>query len=126
MTKTLAVEWGPYNVRVNGIYPGAIAGTEGYERLGNMSLMNDKDATKKARENNATSAGSNTFDLYPVPSQRVGEVEDIANTALFLASDGAHYITGTNILVDGGAVLTAPNAMFSNAQYVKMWQQAKL
>ena len=56
MTKVLAVEWGPYNVRVNGIVPGAISGTEGFERLGNLSLMNDKAATSKAAENKSTSA----------------------------------------------------------------------
>ena len=46
LTKVTAVEWGPYNVRINGIVPGAIAGTEGFERLGNLSLMNNKAATK--------------------------------------------------------------------------------
>jgi len=49
------VEWGPYNVRINGIVPGAIAGTEGFERLGNLALMNNKDATKKAAAQKATS-----------------------------------------------------------------------
>jgi len=42
LTKVLAVEWGPYKVRVNGIAPGAIRGTEGMARLGDMSLMNNK------------------------------------------------------------------------------------
>ena len=44
----MAVEWGPHNVRVNGIVPGAISGTEGFERLGNIANMNDKEATNKA------------------------------------------------------------------------------
>ena len=42
MTKTLAVEWGPNKVRVVGIIPGAIEGTEGFERLGDFASMNDK------------------------------------------------------------------------------------
>lgn len=56
ITKVLAVEWGPHNVRVVGIVPGAIAGTEGFERLGSMSLLNNKEASAKAFENKATSS----------------------------------------------------------------------
>ena len=42
LTKTLAVEWGPNKVRVVGIVPGAIEGTEGFERLGDLANMNNK------------------------------------------------------------------------------------
>jgi len=42
ITKVLAVEWGPHNVRVCGIVPGAISGTEGFERLGSMNNLNNK------------------------------------------------------------------------------------
>lgn len=48
MTKTLAVEWGPYKVRVCGIVPGAIEGTEGFERLGDLANLNNKEATNTA------------------------------------------------------------------------------
>ena len=37
------MEWGPSNVRVVGIVPGAIEGTEGFERLGNLQTMNSKE-----------------------------------------------------------------------------------
>lgn len=43
MTKTLACEWGPYGVRVCGIVPGAIEGTEGFARLSNPDNLNSKD-----------------------------------------------------------------------------------
>jgi len=47
-----------------------------------------------------------------VPVARFGEVEDIANAALYLGSAAGAYMTGTNIVVDGGAYLTAPNMLF--------------
>ena len=47
-----------------------------------------------------------------IPVQRMGRVEDIAYAALFLGSPAASYITGTDILVDGGINLTCPNTMF--------------
>ena len=58
--------------------------------------------------------------------QRYGEVEDISNAALFLASPAADYITGTNIVVDGGTWLTYPNMIFGEPKFVEMWSKAKL
>jgi len=48
-----------------------------------------------------------------LPILRLGEVEDIANAALFLSSPAAAYMTGVNVVVDGGAHLTAPNYIFN-------------
>jgi NAD(P)-dependent dehydrogenase (short-subunit alcohol dehydrogenase family) len=48
MTKTLAVEWGPNKVRVVGIVPGSIEGTEGFERLGDFATMNNKEMANAA------------------------------------------------------------------------------
>ena len=86
LTRTLAVEWGAYGVRVNGIAPGAIDGTEGVERLLPGALRTG------AREAN--------------PLRRLGTIDDIAHAALFLCSDGAAYINGATLVVDGGQWLT--------------------
>jgi len=82
LTRTLAVEWGPYGIRVNGIAPGPIEGTEGVKRLTN--------------EQSRASA------LRNCPLGRMGTTDDIANAALFLASDAASYVNGVTLVVDGG------------------------
>ena len=82
LTRTLAVEWGPHRIRVNGIAPGPIEGTEGVRRL----------TTERSR---ASALANN-------PLGRMGEVDDIANAALFLASDAASYVNGVTLVVDGG------------------------
>jgi 2,4-dienoyl-CoA reductase [(3E)-enoyl-CoA-producing], peroxisomal len=91
LTKHMAVELGPRNIRVIGISPGPIENTEGFERL-------------------SSGDGKNLVNLIPV--QRVGQSKDIADTCIFMASDGAKFITGTTLLVDGGVNLTAPNFPF--------------
>jgi 2,4-dienoyl-CoA reductase [(3E)-enoyl-CoA-producing], peroxisomal len=82
LTRTLAVEWGPHRIRVNGIAPGPIEGTEGVKRLTN----------EKSRESA----------LQNCPLGRMGTTDDIANAALFLASDAASYVNGVTLVVDGG------------------------
>lgn len=123
MTKTLAVEWGPNKVRVVGIVPGAIEGTEGFERLGDFASMNDKDKANAAVANSQTTNRHNLFEIAKntIPISRFGNVQDIANAALFLASPMASYVTGTNLLVDGGAVLTYPNFLFYEKSFVDIW-----
>ncbi|ABV87398.1 SDR family oxidoreductase [Shewanella pealeana] len=83
LTKTLAIEWGRKGIRINSIVPGPIAGTEGFNRL-------------------APSEELQAHVAQGVPLKRNGRCEDIANAALFLASDMASYITGTVLPVDGG------------------------
>jgi len=122
LTKVLAVEWGPYNIRVNGIVPGAIKGTEGFERLGNLSLMNNKEATNQAAASKSSSSiASNGLAAMPIPMQRLGEVQDIGNAALYLAGPAADYVTGWNMVVDGGSWLTVPNMMFAYPNFTEMW-----
>ena len=93
LTRVLAVEWGPYGIRVNGIAPGPIADTEGVRRL--------LDDAAKTRAEQTT------------PLQRLGLVKDVSDAALFLCSDAASYITGHTLVVDGGLWLTASRGAFA-------------
>ena len=83
MTRSLAVEWGPHQVRVNAIAPGHIA-TELVQRQW-LSEPHLKE-----------------FFLSRTPLDRLGEPDDIANAAVFLASDASRMITGQVLAVDGG------------------------
>ncbi|XP_057606749.1 peroxisomal 2,4-dienoyl-CoA reductase [(3E)-enoyl-CoA-producing] isoform X2 [Hippopotamus amphibius kiboko] len=102
MTRHLAVEWGPQNIRVNSLAPGPISGTEGFRRLGGPQ------AGMRAK-------------VLASPLQRLGNKTEIAHSALFLASPLASYVTGALLVVDGGTWLTVPNdiqllAGFSSAK----------
>lgn len=82
MTRNLAVELGKYGVRVNGIAPGPIEDTEGMKRLLPPELK--EKLTKK------------------IPLRRFGRIKDIEDSAIFLCSDAASYISGVTLVVDGG------------------------
>jgi NAD(P)-dependent dehydrogenase (short-subunit alcohol dehydrogenase family) len=86
LTQQMAVEWGPLGLRVNAVAPGLI--------LAGMSdpIYADPEV-RAAREGK-------------VPLGRLGTAEDIANVVAFLASDEAAYITGQNVLVDGGVTMS--------------------
>jgi NAD(P)-dependent dehydrogenase (short-subunit alcohol dehydrogenase family) len=87
-TKALAFELGPHGVRINAIAPGTIA-TPQVER--NMEQLDNK---AKDRFNSMINS------IYPL--QTIGEPKDIANMAVFLASDQANWVTGGIFPVDGG------------------------
>lgn len=91
VTRTMALEWGPAGIRVNGIAPGPIDDTEGVSRLLPPGLR------KKAE--------------HTIPLRRFGRADEIANVALFLASDAASLVTGATLVADGGAWL-APALSF--------------
>lgn len=86
LTQQMAIEWGPYGVRVNAIAPGLI--------LAGMSdpIYADPEI-REARESK-------------VPLGRLGTSDDIASLVVFLASTESSYITGQNILVDGGVTMS--------------------
>lgn len=83
LSRTLAVEWGDDGIRVNTISPGPIGDTEGVRRMYIESGNGEQEARK-------TALG------------RFGRKQDIANAAAYLASDLANYVTGENLIVDGG------------------------
>jgi len=123
LTKVLACEWGPHRIRVVGMLPGAIENTEGFARLGNPSLANNKEASKAAFAKTKES-GSNggafgeEAATTKVPLLRFGKVQDVANSMLFLASPAASYMTGTILNIDGGAYLIMPNMTFGHPEFV--------
>lgn len=83
LSRTLAVEWGSDGIRVNTISPGPISDTEGARRLYEETGL-------AAAEVRKTALG------------RFGVKADVANAAIYLASDLSAYVTGDNLIVDGG------------------------
>jgi len=81
--RTAAIELAPCRITVNAVLPGNIA-TEGLANLGAEYIRSMESS---------------------VPLGRLGSVNDIANAALFFASDEAAYITGQSLVIDGGQVL---------------------
>jgi NAD(P)-dependent dehydrogenase (short-subunit alcohol dehydrogenase family) len=89
LTKSLAVEWGPYNVCVNAILPGV------FRTALNAGLL---DGTKRGDEL-----------LMRTPMRRFGQPEEVAGAAVFLASDAASFVTGHLLAVDGGFLASGVN-----------------
>lgn len=87
LTKNTAMEVADKGIRVNGIAPGAIATDM------NKDLLEDEQKKKEKEQS--------------IPLKRIGQPEEIAKVALFLASEDASYITGTTIYADGGLTLTS-------------------
>ena len=86
LARNLAVEWGPKNVRVNCIAPGLVR----------------TDFARALWENPETY--KTAIERYPL--RRIGEPDEIAGTAVFLASQAGSFVTGQTIVVDGGATIT--------------------
>ncbi len=86
LTQQMAIEWGSYGIRVNAIAPGLIL-------AGMSDAIYSDPQIREARESK-------------VPLGRLGTPEDIASLVTFLASSESSYITGQNILVDGGVTMS--------------------
>ena len=86
ITRYLAIEWGPFNVRVNAISPGWVA-TE--------MLIEYQKSGKSADPNSVTRS---------IPLGRFGKPEEIADSIAFLASERSSFTNGANFVVDGGII----------------------
>lgn len=78
LTKSLAVEWAPYNIRVNCISPGYISTEMTLKSIHWIPLWNEQN-----------------------PSKRMGRPEELVSAVLYLASDAAGYTTGSDLVIDG-------------------------
>jgi glucose 1-dehydrogenase len=85
LMKSLALEVAPQKIRVNAISPGAIKTDI------NKEVWQDEEKAKEL--------------LKLIPYQRIGEPEDVAEVATWLATESSDYVTGTTIYVDGGMTL---------------------
>ena len=102
LTRSLAMEYGRSGIRCNAIAPGLIVGARQQEAMQHDPLEEEMN-----------------IDLYPVG--RYGRPEDIANVALFLASDEAAFVTGIVMVADGGLTLQSPEAIARPA-FRKRWR----
>jgi 3-oxoacyl-[acyl-carrier protein] reductase len=90
MTKNLALDLGKDGIRVNCISPGAIITSASERHASKLGITLD-DFIKEQSQNTVIN--------------KVGSPADVASAALFLASDEAGFITGANLMVDGGYVI---------------------
>jgi peroxisomal 2,4-dienoyl-CoA reductase len=91
LTRTLAAEWGPHRIRVNGLAPGPVDGTEGVRRL--------------------TTDRSRRLIAEQCPLGRMATIDEVADAALFLCSDASAFITGVTLVIDGGLWLRSGRAL---------------
>jgi 3-oxoacyl-[acyl-carrier protein] reductase len=82
LTRTAALEWGPYGIRVNAVAPGTVRVPR------NQSEITDEDSVEERAA---------------IPLGRRGQPEDIAGAVVFLLSDLAGFVTGQVLVVDGGS-----------------------
>lgn len=87
MTRNMAMDFAPYNVRVNCVCPGSILTPASYRHM---------EKTGMTLEQFDAEEGAKTF------LKRIGKGREVACAILFLASEDASYITGTHLMVDGG------------------------
>jgi NAD(P)-dependent dehydrogenase (short-subunit alcohol dehydrogenase family) len=109
MTKSLAVEWGPYGIRLNATAPGPFPTEGAWEKL------NPLPDTKSSATSDDT-----------VPMRRFGQMPELQNLIVFLLSDGCDYLTGQTIAIDGGQHLAGPGTFADLSELSDMqWNAAR-
>lgn len=96
LTQDLALEWGPLGVRVVGLAPGGVEGTEGMKRLMPEGMREQM--------------------LKALPLKRFASVDEIGMVALFLVSPAASYISGTTLVADGASAMPISGLFWSFTQ----------
>ncbi|MBC2717878.1 MAG: SDR family oxidoreductase [Desulfobacteraceae bacterium] len=94
LTKSAAIELAPYNIRVNGIAPGAVR-TRFFEALFVHFSANEAEAAIQKMGDK-------------LPLQRIGLPEEMAGALVYLASDASGYMTGETMVIDGGLLQVSP------------------
>lgn len=90
LNRTLAMDLAPYGIRVNAISPGDID-TGALERYAQANGIDPEEARRES--------------VNKALLKRIGTPEEVADVVLFLASDQSRYMTGANVVVDGGATI---------------------
>jgi NAD(P)-dependent dehydrogenase (short-subunit alcohol dehydrogenase family) len=109
MTMSLAVEWGPYGIRLNATAPGPFPTEGAWEKL-----------------NPIPDASSSATRADTVPLRRFGQMPELQNLILFLLSDGCDYLTGQTIAIDGGQHLAGPSTFADLSTLTdQQWQSAR-
>lgn len=92
MTKVAALELGPLGIRVNSLHPGGVATPM-------VGVVDDQEVPRERRDG-----------FTGLPISRIGSADEMANLALFLASDESSYCTGSEFVADGG-LLAGPQTL---------------
>lgn len=109
MTMSLAVEWGPKNIRLNAIAPGPFPTENAWEKLNPIP---------------GASVGATQSDQ--VPLRRFGEMDELRNLTILLMSDACRYINGATIAIDGGHHLAAPSTFADLSKLSEQdWREAR-
>ena len=104
LTRNIALDYGPDGIRANVVAPGAIFSPTAAARL-------DEEEARSIRDN------------YPIG--RWGEPQDVANAALFLASDEASFVSGAILTVDGGLTIQSPEGAVRKS-FRARWRKSRV